>query len=102
MTSTRWNALISELPPGLSAIAAARKIGKSYLATRYHLARCGYLAADGRKQREPGSSANTKIDWSAVDWTMRDAHIAKANKLSREAVRQMRLRRERHAQPHHD
>jgi hypothetical protein len=96
MTATRWNSIIAELPPGLSAIEAARRLGKKYLTVRYHLERVGYQTADGRKQRKPGTAKNVRIDWSAVDWSKRDAHIAKESGIGRESVRQMRARVEAH------
>lgn len=82
-----YSDLVRSLPPGLSQIEVARRIGLPYQSARQVIARCKYKSADGR-----AFSQNTKRRLMAeqCDWKRSNADLAREFGVSRERVRQMR------------
>ena len=78
-----WFDKISKLPPGLDLAEAAKSLREPYGAVRRWAVLFGYQFPDRRRTVSPQQ-------WSKVDWTRRDADIARALGVTRECVRLVR------------
>lgn len=83
---------IKSLPKGLSVQQAARRLRRSYHTTRYWLVKRGYHRVDGRAAGWSRSRwlMSATVDPDKVDWTMRDAQIARKFGVSRQRIGQLR------------
>lgn len=80
---SKWFAKVAELPPGLDLAGAGRLLGEPYGAVRRWAVRFGYQFPDRRRAVSPEQ-------WGKVDWTCRDADIARELGVTRECVRLVR------------
>lgn len=81
-----WFAKISRLPPGLDLQRASRLLREPYGAVRRWGVLFGYRFPD-RRRVVSGEA------WTKVDWTLRDAEIARQLGVTRECVRLVRKAR---------
>ncbi len=78
-----WFERIAALPPSLSLDELADRLQTSYPKAQRWAHFFGYAILDGRRERA--------ADWAGVDWSLRDAEIARQLGVSRERARQVRL-----------
>jgi hypothetical protein len=83
-----WFKRFSKLKQGLSLIEVAKILGEPYASTYRWAHLFGYEFPDLRRRGRVSPEG-----WSAVDWTQRDAQIARDLNVSRERVRQVRAAR---------
>lgn len=81
-----WFERISRLAPGMDVEKAARVLRQPYGAVRRWGVLFGYRFPDRRR-------SVSKEQWAAVDWTKRDADIARELGVTRECVRLVRRAR---------
>jgi hypothetical protein len=81
-----WYAKISRLAPGLELQKAARMLHEPYGAVRRWGVLFGYRFPDRRR-------TVSREQWSKVDWSQRDAQIARELGVTRECVRLVRRAR---------
>jgi hypothetical protein len=81
-----WHAKISRLPAGLDLQKAAKMLHEPYGAVRRWGVLFGYRFPDRRR-------TVSREQWSKVDWTRRDAQIARELGVTRECVRLVRRAR---------
>lgn len=79
----QWFAKVSKLPPGLDLAQAAKMLREPYGAVRRWAVLFGYRLPDRRR-------SVSKEQWSKVDWSQRDAEIARKLGVTRECVRLVR------------
>ncbi len=84
----RWFKKFASLKPGLSLQQAAKKLRQSYTSVYRWAQMFRYDFPDLRRQGRVSDNA-----WDDVDWTLRDAEIARELEVSRERVRQVRANR---------
>lgn len=82
----KWFERISKLPPGLDLEQAARLLREPYAAVRRWAVMFGYHFPDRRR-------IISHERWDGVDWSRRDAEIARALGVTRECVRLVRRAR---------
>lgn len=79
----KWFAKISRLPPGLDLAKAVKMLREPYGAVRRWAVLFGYRFPDRRR-------SVSREQWGKVDWTLRDAQIARELGVTRECVRLVR------------
>jgi len=84
----RWFKKFAGLKPGLSLQQAAKKLRQSYTSVYRWAQMFGYDFPDLRRQGRVSDNA-----WDDVNWSLRDAEIARELDVSRERVRQVRTER---------
>ncbi len=77
-----WYRRLSAIEPGLSISELADRLDSNYLTVQRWAGFFSYAIKDGR--------FGSNVDWKTLDWTLRDADLARRLDLSRERVRQMR------------
>jgi len=81
-----WFERISKLPPGLNLAQAVKVLREPYGAVRRWAVLFGYDFPDCRRTVSPQQ-------WARVDWSLRDADIARNLEVTRECVRLVRKSR---------
>lgn len=90
---TIWEAEIKKLKPGLSVKEAANLLGRSWPITCQWLNHFGYKFRETRgEERAKWWKKRARLKPHKVDWSTRDADIARKFGVSRQRVRQVRAK----------
>jgi hypothetical protein len=79
-----WHRRLSSIEPGLSIRELADRLGDAYPTASFWAKRFGY------RFRAVPRGRKSDVDWSSVDWDLKNSEIARMLKVTGERVRQMR------------
>ena len=82
-----WHERLSQLPPGLPLREMCKKFGEPYASIAFWARRFDYPFTKLRRGRK------SSVNWSKVDWRLKNSQIARQLNVSGERVRQVRLER---------
>ena len=94
MIRADWVVRFSTLPPGLSIVQIARKIGCNYNTARLWVRKLNHPFHDGRVGAWPAARRlqRAKFNPALADWSLPNVVLARNHGVSRERIRQLRNR----------